>query len=115
MFAFGGAKSQEMDGNTLASQWWEMEMPSREEMERGRAQLASRGNRVDYIITHDCAAKLKSLLTMDVDTLNDLNDYLEELNRTVEYKQWFFGCYHLDKLLGRRTTAVYKEVRPLME
>lgn len=126
IFAFGGAKSQEIDSNPLSDEWWELEMPTMEEKKRGKTNLALRGNQVDYIITHDCASRLKALFVKDVDglmvkispllavTIDDLNDYLEEISQTVQFKKWFFGCYHQDKPLGKNITTVYKEVHPLV-
>ena len=36
--------------------WWEEEMPSANEMERGMENLNKVDNTVDYIITHCCSS-----------------------------------------------------------
>ena len=79
IFTFGGASSHDIDGGILEPDdpdfkkkkrvldkgwrtyrinhlsWWKEELPSEEEMETGRKNLAEHDNDVDYIVTHCCS------------------------------------------------------------
>lgn len=69
--------------------WWAQELPSEEEMQEGRANLAVHDNQVDFIVTHCCATSTQMLidalkLKPDIET-----DYLEEIKQTIQFKRWF--------------------------
>ncbi len=109
-FAFGGTRSSSIDIDTMAADWWELELPTPEEMQQGKAALDAVGGTVDFIITHDCAAKLKSLITMDKDSINHLNVYLEDIANSYKFGRWFFGCHHMDKQVLQNVTGVYQQL-----
>lgn len=78
-FTFGGASSHDIESGILDPEdpdfkekkkwldrewrsyrvnhitWWAQELPSEEEMQEGRANLAAHDNQVDFIVTHCCA------------------------------------------------------------
>ena len=102
-FTFGGASSHDIESGILDPEdpdfkekkkwldrewrsyrvnhitWWAQELPSEEEMQEGRANLAAHDNQVDFIVTHCCATSTQMLideqkLKPDIET-----DYLEEI------------------------------------
>jgi hypothetical protein len=42
-----------------------------------------------------------------------LTNYFEELEDALEYKHWYFGHYHDDKLLDEKHSVLYFNVLPL--
>ena len=114
-FTFGGASSHDIESGILDPEdpdfkekkkwldrewrsyrvnhitWWAQELPSEEEMQEGRANLAAHDNQVDFIVTHCCATSTQMLideqkLKPDIET-----DYLEEIKQAIQFKKWFFG------------------------
>lgn len=112
-FAFGGGETQ----NTYADQntWWSEELPSSTEIEHARKNLQNHDFKVDYIITHESNSKTKSALTRNTVhfRINHLNIFFDELLVKVTFKKWFFGSYHLDRLVPSNQQAVFKAVHTL--
>jgi len=119
-FAFGGAKSHDisdgiLDRKDFASDdefkrviraanrlglmcrvnhisWWKQELPTREEMDFGKAQLAAHGNKVDFIISHCCPQTIASINGYTEPDI--LTQYFDEIARDNQFDKWFFGHYH---------------------
>ena len=125
-FTFGGASSHDIESGILDPEdsdfkekkkwldrewrsyrvnhitWWAQELPSEEEMQEGRANLAAHDNQVDFIVTHCCATSTQMLideqkLKPDIET-----DYLEEIKQTIQFKKWFFGHYHDNRNVSKK-------------
>ena len=93
--------------------WWERELPTEEEMEEGRRNLAEAGNKVDYIVTHCCSSSTQKALIGNSDVYKDncLTRYLEEIKQNTEYKKWFFGHYHMNLAVGSKEQLLYKQIQ----
>ena len=132
-FTFGGASSHDIESGILDPEdpdfkerkkwldrewrsyrvnhitWWAQELPSEEEMQEGRANLAAHDNQVDFIVTHCCATSTQMLideqkLKPDIET-----DYLEEIKRTIQFKKWFFGHYHDNRNVSKKEILIYEQ------
>jgi len=115
-FTMGGANSIDKEWrlkyeakNPNEKIWWEQEMPSEEQMQQGIDVLKKHNNKVDYIITHDCPASIINKINENYKK-DALNDYLEIINNTVEFKHWFFGHYHTDMLIDEKYHLMYDKV-----
>ena len=89
--------------------WWAQELPSEEEMQEGRANLAAHDDQVDFIVTHCCATSTQMLideqkLKPDIET-----DYLEEIKQTIQFKKWFFGHYHDNRNVSKKEILIYEQ------
>ena len=111
-FVFGGGESDDLELRADANTWWEAEMPSAEEMNRGLENLAARGNKVDFIVTHEPSGKASGYLTRGA-RLDGVNVYLNRIEETVKFKRWFFGCIPMDKTMSRQHRAVFNDVVPV--
>ena len=141
-FTFGGAASHDIQGGVLdrkdpefwnkkrralerelpfrilGESWWEQELPSEEEMKEGLENLAKHDNQVDYIITHCASTGVQDALDRSPGKLykaDILTDYLEEIERRVQYKHWYFGHYHDSRKVDEKHTLLYKIIFPLGE
>lgn len=133
IFTFGGARSHDIRDGILDEvkdaakiktwridytklfrinhvSWWKEEMPSEEERQEGRNRLKEAGNRVDYIVTHDCAASTKALIGAGVYENDELNQFLEEIKSTCKYKKWFFGHLHDDRAINDKEILLYDQI-----
>lgn len=134
IFTFGGARSHDIDGGILELDdpdymkkkkeldqrwrpyrinhvsWWQHELPSEEEMEEGRRNLAEHGNKVDFIVTHCCSSSTQLLLggilyKPDIETT-----YLEEIRQHISFKKWFFGHYHDNRNVSAEEILIYEQI-----
>lgn len=134
IFAFGGAGSHDIDGGILELDdpqykqkkkvldngwkpyrinhlsWWKEELPSEEEMQEGLENLEKCGNKVDFIISHCCAASTLAVLSQGFYKPDCLNTYFEEVRQKVEFKKWFFGHYHENKNVNTEEILLYEQI-----
>lgn len=134
IFSFGGARSHDISGGILEPEdpdyrfkkkqldkgwepyrinhisWWAQEMPSKEEMEEGRRNLAEHGNNVDFIVTHCCSSGTQTILGGGLYVPDELTKYFQELRETVQFKKWFFGHYHNNKNVTAEEILLYEQI-----
>lgn len=115
-FTFGGGESTDKDMRVEKGTWWREEEPTPIEMAEGAQILDDAGCKVDYIITHEPPSLVKSAMLLRLgnrDRVNKLNGYLEEIGRSCEFKHWYFGSLHEDKVITPRHTCVYEKYIPI--
>ncbi|HEY5587633.1 MAG TPA: metallophosphoesterase family protein [Candidatus Paceibacterota bacterium] len=135
IFTFGGARSHDIQGgildpldprleeklyaNKLLSipvrvdhvSWWKEEQPTKEEMAEGIENLDTHQNKVDYTITHECAADTKKeLFTDEYDPQDYLSPYLQKIKEKADFKKWYFGHHHRDESINDKEIAIYKRI-----
>ena len=91
-------------------EWWERELPSEEEMKRGRENLEAVGNAVEFIVTHCAPQSLVELVSKREDAPDCLTNYFDELAKTVQFQNWFFGHYHDDKQVLGKFRLLYESI-----
>lgn len=91
-------------------EWWERELPSGEEMKRGRENLEAVGNAVEFIVTHCAPQSLVELVSKREDAPDCLTNYFDELAKTVQFQKWFFGHYHDDKQVRGKFRLLYESI-----
>lgn len=109
-FCIGGAFSHDVEFRTENVDWWQEELPNKEEIKNAVDNLTKYNNKVNYIITHDIPLSLNKLFGYDrrpnmnrYDTsyLVDICEFLQKVYDTVKFDQWFAGHYHVDTKLDR--------------
>ena len=88
--------------------WWQRELPTQEEMDRGIAELAKHGNKVDFIVSH-CGPQsvISAAGYYDRDVLTM---YLNTIAETVDFKKWFFGHYHDNRQIMTKWIMLYEQI-----
>ena len=132
-FVFGGASSHDISDGILDEKdwrkqakvldskgkymyrirnlsWWEEELPSEAEMQNGIANLEKHNWKVDYIITHSPPASVIALLGQGLYEQDILTKYLEEIRSKTEYKQWFAGHMHVDRMINYKDILLYEQI-----
>ena len=115
-FTFGGGESIDKDIRIEKNLWWREEEPTPAEMAEGAKTLDEAGCKVDYIITHEPPSLVKSAMLLrsgNADRVNKLNGYFEELDRSLTFKNWFFGSLHEDKRITEHHTCVFQKLIPI--
>lgn len=115
-FTFGGGESTDKDMRIDNNLWWRREEPTPYEMAEGAHKLDEVGCKVDYIITHEPPSLVKSAMLLRKgleNRVNKLNGYLEEIGRSCEFKHWYFGSLHEDRIITPRHTCVFLDTLPI--
>jgi len=116
-FTFGGGESTDKDMRLEKGNWWREEEPTPAEMADGAKRLDEVGCKVDYIITHEPPSLVKSAILLrkgDNDRVNKINGYFEEIARSCDFKHWYFGSLHEDRVITPRHTCVFKKTIPIL-
>ncbi|MGN0683310.1 MAG: metallophosphoesterase [Oscillospiraceae bacterium] len=109
LFTFGGGQTDDIYELEEGSNWWRREIPSEEELAEGLSNLEKAGNAVDYVITYEPPSRMQDFLTNTGDR-NHINTYLNEVFEKIEFKDWFFGKLHINKLIPPKYHAVYDSI-----
>ena len=116
-FTFGGGESSDKDMRLPAGNWWREEEPTPAEMADGARVLDEAGLKVDYFITHEPPSIVKSSMLLrrgESDNTNKINGYFEEIGRSCEFRHWYFGSLHEDRVITDRYTCVFKKLLPVL-
>lgn len=132
-FAFGGAKSHDIQDGILNLDeeekiyqyrkrgayfrirdysWWDLELPTKEEMENGIKNLEKANYGIDYIVSHCCPTNIQTLLNLSYKK-DILTDYLQEVSEKCEFKKWYFGHYHDNRQINSQFALLYTDIVPL--
>ena len=133
IFAFGGARSHDIQDGILNLDeeekiyehrkrgayfrirdfsWWDLELPTNQEMENGIENLEKINYKVDYIISHCCPTSIQALINSTYKR-DILTDYLQQISEKCTFKRWYFGHYHDYKQVNSQFTLLYEDIVPL--
>lgn len=109
-FVMGGGFSIDKRYRVEKVSWWEEEMPSGEEYQRGINRLKEYGNHVDYILTHTAPRSIAEKLVDNILPGEEmLQNYLENVANRTTFRKWYFGHWHMDVVYGK-FTGLYQEI-----
>lgn len=112
IFTMGGGESPDIDMRN-ADTVFDEEAPTREQMREGAKNLEKYKFKIDYVVTHEPAQKIKYFLKLkddDAPRVSGLNAYFQQLSENVEYTRWFFGSLHEDKFVSPSQIAVFQNL-----
>ena len=133
-FSFGGARSHDIQDGILNLDeeekiyvyrkrgayfrirdysWWDLELPTQDEMKNGIKNLERVNYKVDYIITHCCPTSVQAMLSKGTYKRDYLTDYFQEILEKCEFKKWYFGHYHDTRQINSQYVLLYEDVVPL--
>ena len=92
--------------------WWDLELPTNQEMENGIENLEKINYKVDYIISHCCPTNVQALINSAYKR-DILTDYLQQISEKCTFKRWYFGHYHDYKQVNSQFTLLYENIVPL--
>ena len=109
-FAFGGGDLSGSEDHVEGLNWRVGEHATDDEVAEARGNLDKTNWSVDYIITHDATSKVRGFLNVEDDQFTLLETFLDEVGQNCSFNRWFFGNYHLDRVVSPLYTAVFKSV-----
>lgn len=111
-FCLGGASSHDKEYRVENISWWPQELPSRGELDFAWEMLEENGWKVDYVLTHCAPLSVQTLISPWYE--NDyLTKFLDEIQSKLTFNRWFFGHYHIDKIIKDKFMALYDKLYPL--
>lgn len=93
--------------------WWDLELPTEEELQNGINNLEKVNYKVDYIISHCCPTSIQSIISAGKYEKDYLTDYFQKLMEESEFKKWYFGHYHDYRQVDSQFVLIYEDIVPL--
>ena len=133
-FTFGGAKSHDIQDGILNLDeeeriyeyrkrgayfrirdysWWDLELPTEDEMQNGIKNLEKVNYKVDYVISHCCPTSIQSIIGAGKFEKDYLTDYFQKIMEKCEFKKWYFGHYHDYRHVNSQFVLLYEGIIPL--
>ena len=138
-FAMGGASSHDIDGGVLETgdpdydikrrrldrqgvsyrvnhvSWWKEELPSAGEYETALKNLDAAGFKVDYVLSHCCPSGIADIIGRGLYRHDELTDFMETIKERCDFKYWFCGHYHENRIAARKFVPLYKRIMDIGE
>lgn len=139
-FAFGGARSHDIQDGILDVEnfetdhefyetvkqwyaqgkwfrinhvsWWQQELPTQDELIFGLQTLIRNHNKVDYIISHCCPQEVASMLGFR--EADALTSWFNMVAHTVQFDRWYFGHYHDNKQVMGKFVLLYERIERVL-
>lgn len=118
LFVCGGGESPDKDIRTEQGRWWKNELPTPAELAHCVENLDEIGGSVDYILTHEPPALVKSAMLLrngQPDHVDKLNGFFGEIESYCNFRHWYFGSMHEDRTVTPKHTCVFNRLLPLGE
>ena len=90
--------------------WWKEEMPTTEEMGYGKNNLKSHDSKVDFILTHDCPASIKRIISSGHYKPDELNIFFESISRETNFNCWLYGHNHVNRKDLLKFIGLYEQI-----
>lgn len=90
--------------------WWAEEVPSEEEYQEAERNLDDCGRKVDFIVSHCCPSSIEDAIGNGMYRHDRLTDYFDVLKDHCQFKYWFFGHYHENRVIEKKYILLYEQI-----
>lgn len=92
--------------------WQKEEKPTKLEYKQGLEALEKYNGNIDYILTHTPPLTVikEYMLSNEWD---EINSFMDEIVAKTDFKKWYFGHFHDNRVLDDRYEIIYKKMRRL--
>lgn len=112
VFTMGGAYSIDRMMRRRGYSFWDEELPSDEEYKSAAENLRKCGMKVDIIVTHTAPREIVRRMGYEsaYEEL-ELEGFLEWIMYEVEFSDWYFGHFHIDRDIDEKFHALLFDVK----
>lgn len=89
--------------------WWSEELPSAEEYQQAKHNLAEYAWNIDYIVTHCAPTEIIKSINPAYQP-DALTDFLQMIKDRAKFSRWFFGHYHEDNNISPYYRSIYRDI-----
>lgn len=108
----GGAHSIDVMFRKKNISWWEEELPSYSEYKELLNNLKKHNYNVDYVLTHTCPIDVFAFVVNNHKEMGikNLERFFYALKRRLVFKKWYFGHFHMDKIVDDKHRCMFSDV-----
>lgn len=112
IFVFGGGVNDDLDFNAAhaTQKIQEREAPDDDEFIQQIKPLGDNGNKVDFIVTYEPPATITEFIDIGKTDRNKINTFLDRVRDTTEFRMWYFGRHHVNKIIPPKFRALFDDV-----
>lgn len=93
----------------LGRSWWPEELPSDAEYMEALETLERARWKADYVITHCAPTSIARTMNRHYQP-DALTDFLELVNKKLDFKCWFLGHYHGNRILTAKHILLWEQI-----
>lgn len=112
IFTMGGATSTDKEYRKEGKSWWSRELPSNEEYDEAFANLEAHNWQIDYVVTHTAPDNIMHRLASWYGH-DKLTNFLFVVDKQLEFKRWYFGHFHDDRIVDDEHHLLYSSIVPI--
>ena len=112
ILAFGGGDGDNSDKEAEPGPQSKCQ-PTHEDFNLAMTALEKIEYKIDYIVSYEPPTMITEFLSLNsisASVSDNLSYYLDEINRKADYKRWFFGRHHIDKIVPPKYFALFNNV-----
>lgn len=113
ILTFGGGFNPNILEDEQENNWWPEQLLNKQGVDLAIKNIEKNGGNFDAIISHEAPASITPCLEEGFKRADAINYILEQIRLHCKFKKWFFGKYHLDKLIPPCYQAVFEDVLKL--
>ena len=108
VLAFGGGELDEGEHGQNGNK----HTPTPADFECAMDSLQRVDYKLDYIVSYEPPTKIAEFIALNksISVNDNLSHYLDEINRRADYKRWFFGKHHINKIVAAKYFALFDNV-----
>ncbi|MGL5972724.1 MAG: metallophosphoesterase family protein [Oscillospiraceae bacterium] len=112
--AIGGGQSEDMSIRIDNNTWSEKELIKQKDINLALINIRDKGGNVDYIISHEAPVKIKEFLDMNNNFCTSSSNFLlQQIHDSCNFKKWYFGHYHIDKVIVNKYISTYNQLNKI--
>lgn len=107
----GGGQRQDLYSGLYLDMDYNDEFITNEDIDNAFKNLIEFNNDIDYVVTHEAPLNIKHFLTInEIENTSYCSIALQKLCEKINFKKWFFGYYHIDKVISNKYIATYDKL-----
>lgn len=111
----GGANSIDLWHRTEGISWWREEEITDNDIDNFMVAANKYNNKIDMMLSHDAPASMIPIIKLysgvnDGD-ISDSQIQLEKINQEINIDKWYFGHWHIDKVIDDKFECLYKKIK----
>lgn len=117
-FCMGGGMSIDKNTRVKGVSWWKEEEIHSKDIVAAAENMKIHNNKVDYVITYTCPSDIAYRIAVSSEEQRRLEDpsisALQSIYDNIEFKKWFFGCWHKDESIDADMQAIFEKVEKII-
>lgn len=110
ILTFGGGFNKDVSKTTLENEDISQRISLTSQVDTLIENIKKADQSFDLIISHEAPKAIAPCLETNEFHCNCINNILEEIRTHADFKDWFFGKYHVDRTIPPKYHAVFNDV-----